>query len=41
MLSDIEIIHNQFCKYVLGLGPRSVNMAALAECHGVADALCT
>ena len=30
--SDIEIVQNQFCKYVLGLGPRSVNVAALAEC---------
>ena len=30
--SDIEIVHSQFCKYVLGLGPRSVNVAALAEC---------
>ena len=31
MWSEIEIAHNQFCKYVLGLGPRSVNVAALAE----------
>ena len=30
--SDIEIVQNQFCKYVLGLGSRSVNVAALAEC---------
>ena len=32
ILSDIEIVQNQFCKYVLGLGSRSVNVAALAEC---------
>ena len=32
MRSEIEIVHNQFCKYVLGLGPRSVNVAAIAEC---------
>ena len=32
MRSEIEIVHNQFCKYVLGLGPRSVNVVALAEC---------
>ena len=32
MWSEIEIVHNKFCKYVLGLSPRSVNVAAPPEC---------
>ena len=32
MWSEIEIVHSQFCKYVLGFVPCSVYVVALAEC---------
>lgn len=30
-LKDIELFHHQFCKYILRIGPRSINNIALGE----------